>query len=394
MSQDPDPTGRRRPSPIDFLGLDNDALRTESEGGNDLEKSAQTQGQAEEVQAQVQTQAHASSDAVLPSTPFPAVVVHGYSALKSTEMSVSVGMQLNVMDVESSAHWCFAVYVGGCAMEDGLVREGWIPKSSVKPWAEATKTTAKVAESYVAVSDGSLSVDKGKSVVVLHESADPGSTWIFALSGPQFPCRGGWIPVSSISPQQINSEDNARRTGTRSRSGSRTLLAPISQSHASASDSTSGGAGSSKKFIDMRSRQFEALVSPIHGRNWNPRNPDLALAHRLQEEELKTAGVSPTQLAKIMAWKKHPVSAASASASSPPPRTSSSFATNSKPPAYPPPGPPAQQRTPECIVCMDKPIQCALYPCWHTCLCLKCAEKLQECPQCKVKIQHRQKVYL
>ena len=184
------------------------------------------------MQAQVQTQAHAASDAVLPSTPFPAVVVHGYSALKSTEMSVSVGMQLNVMDIESSAHWCFAVYVGGCAMEDGLAREGWIPKSSVKPWAEIIKATAKVAESYVAVADGSLSVDKGKSVVVLHESADPGSTWIFALLGLQFPCRGdGFLLLVSAHSRSTRQTTRAAQELGRGAAAGHFLLQYLNRMH-------------------------------------------------------------------------------------------------------------------------------------------------------------------
>ncbi len=48
----------------------------------------------------------------------------------------------------------------------------------------------------------------------------------------------------------------------------------------------------------------------------------------------------------------------------------------------------------ECIVCFDHTIDTALYPCWHIVLCSSCALQVTKCPQCRRKIQFRQRVYV
>ena len=50
--------------------------------------------------------------------------------------------------------------------------------------------------------------------------------------------------------------------------------------------------------------------------------------------------------------------------------------------------------SPECIICMDREACVALIPCWHATYCSECAEKLNECPQCKQKVEDRQKFFL
>lgn len=50
--------------------------------------------------------------------------------------------------------------------------------------------------------------------------------------------------------------------------------------------------------------------------------------------------------------------------------------------------------SPECIICMDRSACVALIPCWHATYCSECAEKLTECPQCKQKVEDRQKFFL
>ncbi len=48
----------------------------------------------------------------------------------------------------------------------------------------------------------------------------------------------------------------------------------------------------------------------------------------------------------------------------------------------------------ECIICCDRTIDTALYPCWHIILCGECADKVRKCPQCRRKIKFRQKVFI
>ena len=55
---------------------------------------------------------------------------------------------------------------------------------------------------------------------------------------------------------------------------------------------------------------------------------------------------------------------------------------------------PQRRRAPDCIICMDSPACIALIPCWHATYCAGCADKLETCPQCKKKVEGRQKFYL
>ena len=48
----------------------------------------------------------------------------------------------------------------------------------------------------------------------------------------------------------------------------------------------------------------------------------------------------------------------------------------------------------ECSVCMAASCDVAIVPCGHVCCCEGCAEKLKECPQCRVAVEGRQRVYL
>ncbi|XP_076441833.1 cell growth regulator with RING finger domain protein 1-like [Babylonia areolata] len=42
---------------------------------------------------------------------------------------------------------------------------------------------------------------------------------------------------------------------------------------------------------------------------------------------------------------------------------------------------------PECIVCQSRPLNCALLPCRHTCVCRVCFHKLDRCPMCRSYIE-------
>ena len=55
---------------------------------------------------------------------------------------------------------------------------------------------------------------------------------------------------------------------------------------------------------------------------------------------------------------------------------------------------PQRRRVPDCIICMDSPACIALIPCWHATYCAGCADKLETCPQCKKKVERRQRFYL
>jgi hypothetical protein len=46
-----------------------------------------------------------------------------------------------------------------------------------------------------------------------------------------------------------------------------------------------------------------------------------------------------------------------------------------------------------CKVCIAEPLQVALMPCGHHCLCLACSHRLEVCPICRVTIQHRQQLF-
>ena len=55
---------------------------------------------------------------------------------------------------------------------------------------------------------------------------------------------------------------------------------------------------------------------------------------------------------------------------------------------------PQRRKVPDCIICMDSPACVALIPCWHATYCAGCADKLETCPQCKKKVERRQRFYL
>eukprot|EP00753_Platysulcus_tardus_P017818 PLAT6555.1.p1 GENE.PLAT6555.1~~PLAT6555.1.p1 ORF type:complete len:517 (-),score=182.55 PLAT6555.1:133-1638(-) len=41
-----------------------------------------------------------------------------------------------------------------------------------------------------------------------------------------------------------------------------------------------------------------------------------------------------------------------------------------------------------CVICFDEPIDTCLMDCMHVCMCSGCAEKLRECPICRLPIEH------
>ena len=47
-----------------------------------------------------------------------------------------------------------------------------------------------------------------------------------------------------------------------------------------------------------------------------------------------------------------------------------------------------------CAVCMGNPLEVALAPCGHVCLCRECADKVDTCPICREDIQDRTGVFV
>ena len=47
-----------------------------------------------------------------------------------------------------------------------------------------------------------------------------------------------------------------------------------------------------------------------------------------------------------------------------------------------------------CCICRDSEIATALCPCGHVTCCSECSEKLTECPLCRKKIEHIQRIFL
>ena len=47
-----------------------------------------------------------------------------------------------------------------------------------------------------------------------------------------------------------------------------------------------------------------------------------------------------------------------------------------------------------CCICRDAEISTALCPCGHVTSCAECSEKLTECPLCRKKIEHIQRIFL
>lgn len=52
-----------------------------------------------------------------------------------------------------------------------------------------------------------------------------------------------------------------------------------------------------------------------------------------------------------------------------------------------------QQRSPQCVICLDKEKDTLLKPCRHFCVCSECAIALAGCPVCRKPIEDREKIY-
>jgi len=47
----------------------------------------------------------------------------------------------------------------------------------------------------------------------------------------------------------------------------------------------------------------------------------------------------------------------------------------------------------DCRICYDRVADYCLVPCGHTGFCFMCARKMEQCPFCKVPVQHAQKLW-
>ncbi len=50
--------------------------------------------------------------------------------------------------------------------------------------------------------------------------------------------------------------------------------------------------------------------------------------------------------------------------------------------------------TRECLICMDRGVDCFLEPCGHTQICMACAKKITTCPSCRKKITMFRRAFL
>jgi hypothetical protein len=83
----------------------------------------------------------------------------------------------------------------------------------------------------------------------------------------------------------------------------------------------------------------------------------------------------------------------------PAPTVHSSSASSSSVPAAPltsgtVPTSGGSQDVPQCVVCMDGPVEVMFNPCGHIKVCRICAQATRECPVCRQPIQGITRVYL
>ena len=299
-----------------------------------------------------------SGSASVPRTPFAALVINDYSASKRTEMTVKCGDVLRIVDTVSSQVWWKA--------ENSAGLQGFVPRGCV----------------VFDESDDGAQIGSMRSVSPYNRPA----------TGSGHSASQRQTRQSRITPTL---QRDTRRNGsaTSPSSGSRDF-----DSSARANGDSSALAHSSS--ISPTNSEPLSRVRSFNGRNtWSQYTSDEGERFWVNDtsgEQVRHRPPRSEVLRKLYIneiwWEEHLD-----------PTTSCTYwyNTNSGATQWGEPDPdngkpvsPRKVTAPSCIVCMDNPSCIALVPCWHVCLCQNCASNLSQCPQCKLPIRERQRIYI
>ena len=334
----------------------------------------------------------------VPEVPFVIAVMTSYTAEKETEMSVSEGDVVRVTDGSTSNDWFYGELQGH---SNTATRRGWFPRTSTALYGDKVVT---IKAPYTASKNTEISVRLGERVIITERHGE----WVCGSSVSNLQS-SGWFPgfcigdgsspstmvkiqssESTYANAEVDESDARGRSSSLPRINSPEQPRTISRNHFFVDHprrSVSLGGRSLGSKAEKTEKSFfgnDAVYQRIIQKQSSPFRgspsvkDDEALAMSLQLHEItrakqhNSAHLSPT----LGDDAKKPAIGGSPSTSSP------------KADCV------GMGNAPMCSLCKVKQVSVAVAPCWHTCLCDVCSEKVTHCVKCNTKIERRQKMFL
>lgn len=339
----------------------------------------------------------------VPEVPFVIAVMTSYTAEKETEMSVSEGDVVRVTDGSTSNDWFYGELQGP---SNTSTQRGWFPRTSTALYGDKIVT---IKAPYTASKNTEISVRQGERLIITERHGE----WVCGSSVSNLQS-SGWFPgfcigdgaspsamakmpssESTFAFAEVDQSDARGRSSSLPRINSPSATSPeqprtISHNHffvdhPRRSVSLGGRSlGSNAEKIQksffgndtVYKRIIEKQSSPPRG---SPSvKDDEALAMSLQLQEIKRSKQNNSAHLSPPLRDDEKKSAKGGSPPTSSPKVDSLGMGNA----------------PTCSLCKVKHVSVAVAPCWHTCLCDVCSEKVTHCVKCNTKIERRQKMFL